>query len=232
MIYDEILKLTDDNNVQLAVSFKEEINRTMALGMTRYVVRNGSLSDGHEKITDAQRYYQSIKEMWTLGNSIESYKVQAMKAQADLYDTEEMQESTPSQKLRKQATILEAKNRLTYLLVNTEDLTRQLDEFNKVRLELKAEVEAKYPLGIEQAEEDNWKAVAQYRIARANMGYQEMLQHVPLNPIEKAKMGIELRRPDMTFWAAIGNQEVIEKKYHGDFERFLKEETLKQLENK
>ena len=234
MIYDEIIKLAEDNKVQLGVSFKEGINKTLALGMTRYVCRYGALSDGHEKITAAQRYYQAIKEMWTIANSIESNKISAMESQADLIDAEVefAHVESASNKLRAEAKVLRAKNKLTGHLVSIEDLTRQLDEFNKVRLELKNAVESKYPLGIEQAEEDNWKAVAQYRIARANMGYQEMLNHVPLNPIEKAKMGIMLKRPDMTYWAAIGNQELIESKYHGDFERFLKEETLKQLEKK
>ena len=42
MLYDEILKLADDNTVQLALSFKEGLNKDLSLGMTRYVCRYGT----------------------------------------------------------------------------------------------------------------------------------------------------------------------------------------------
>lgn len=186
MIYDKIVKLTDNKTVELALSFKEEINKTLALGMTRYVCRYGTLSDGHEKLTSAQIYFQAIKEMWGLGNSIEGYRIQSMELQADLMDAEEILVDSPSKQLRKDAAVLKAKTRLVSTLVSIEDLTRQLDEFNKVRLELKAEVEAKYPLGIEQAEEDNWKIVFEYRAMKGDY----KVQNIPLSQEVKAQMGI------------------------------------------
>lgn len=189
MEYEKILEIADSGNVELALSFKEEINKKLALGMTRYVCRYGTLSDGHEKLTEAQKYFQAIKEMWSLGTSMSFQKVSAMKAQADLLDAEESLEKAEkkSDKLRAEAKILEAKNALTISLVNIQDLERQLDEFNKVRLELAPIVEAMYPEGIEQAEEDSWKAVFEYRAMKGD----GTVQNIPLEPHTKAKLGVK-----------------------------------------
>lgn len=205
MEFDKILELLDDDKVQLAQSFKNEINKKLALGMTKYVCRYGTLSDGHEKITDAQRYFQAIKEMYMYGIELENQKVLAMEAQADLMDAEEALElaEKASDKIRAEAKIMKAKNMLTSCLVNIEDKKRCLEAFNEVRLELKDQVEAQYPNGIEQAEEDNWKAVAKYQIYKKKLGRQAELTHLPLHKETKAKMGLEMGAPEMAVWLGV-----------------------------
>ena len=219
MEYEKILEIADSGNVELALSFKEEINKKLALGMTRYVCRHGTLSDGHEKLTDAQKYFQAIKEMWSLGTSMSFQKVSAMKAQADLLDAEESLEKAEkkSDKLRAEAKILEAKNALTISLVNIQDLERQLDEFNKVRLELAPIVEAMYPEGIEQAEEDSWKAVFEYRAMKGDF----KVQNIPLRADKKAELGMNM-----------GNMEAIAPLYFSNKEKFNKSmEQLSKIHN-
>lgn len=212
MDYEKILELASDEKVELAKSFKDEINKTLALGMTRYVCRHGTLSEGHGKLTDSQIYYQSIKEMWGLSGSIESQKVISMRAQADLMDAEDKLSSAvkKSEILRAEADILDAKTKLTNALVTIQDQTRMLDEFNKVRLELKEKVEAQYPLGIEQAEPDNWKAVYKYKVLQKRAGYQEILAHVPLPKKEKTELGLDAGFPEAASWMATTDQNELE----------------------
>lgn len=225
--FDKILALTEDSKVELASSFKELLHKELTLGMTRYVCRYGTLSDAHDKITDAQRYYQSIREMYARANEISSQKALSMEAQADLIDAEELleQADTKSKKLRAEAKILKAKNALRNTLVTIEDSMRQLDEFNRVRLELKDKVQAQYPEGIEQAEPDNWKAVAEYKIARQNIGYHEALHHIPLEIKEKARLGLKYNKPELAYWLSFKEKELLETKYNGDLERLSFEET-------
>jgi len=175
--YNKVLELLNDDKIELAKSFKDQINKKLALGMTKYVCKNGTLSDGHEKITDAQRYFQSIKEMYYYSIELENQRVLAMEAQADLMDAEELINvaKKPSQKLRAEAKLLKAKTALTNCLVNIEDKKRCLSAFNEVREELKEKVESQYPEGIEQAEEDNWKAVARYRMYKKKLGLPQEL---------------------------------------------------------
>lgn len=220
MDYDKILELAEDNKVKLGLEFRKEIGKSLALGMTRYVCINGTLSDGHEKITDAQRYYQSVKEMYGLSNEITNQKINAMEAQADLMDAQIEFENAHAKNLdggaarllRAEAKILRAKSRLTNCLVSIEDSTRCLKAFNDVRLELKDKVEARYPEGIEQAEPDNWMAVAQYRALRQKSGHREMIQHVPLDPVTKAKLGMEADIPELVYWQALREQDVSKEK--------------------
>lgn len=205
MEYEKILEIAESGNVELALSFKEEINKKLALGMTRYVCRYGTLSDGHEKLTDAQKYFQAIKEMWSLGTSMSFQKVSAMKAQADLLDAEDSLKESKKESdiLRAKARILEAKNALTVSLVNIQDLERQLDEFNKVRLELAPVVEAMYPEGIEQAEEDSWKAVFEYRAMKGD----HKVQNIPLRTEIKAELGLNTGNIEAIAPLAFSNKE-------------------------
>lgn len=199
-IFKQIEGLTSDSRVELGQSMKELLNKELCLGMTRYVCRNGTLSDGHEKITPAQRYFQSIKEIWSISGSIKSTYSDSLIAQADLLDAKNMHEKTESERLRKKAAELKANDKLLSCLVMIEDQMRQLDEFNKVRLELQEEVRAKYPLGIEQAEKDGWAAVAKYRHLKRSIGYPEQMTHVPLDMETKARLGIEIGSPDLQLW--------------------------------
>lgn len=198
--FDKILSLASDEKVELGSSFKELMHKELCLGMTRYVCRYGTLGDGFEVVTDAQRYYQAIKEMWTRAGTIEELKAKAMEAQADLIDAdlELIDCQYRPTRLRVEAKKIRALSALTSALVQTEDTLRQLDEFNKVRLELKEKVQTKYPEGIEQAEPDHWRAVARYRALKETPGMaRELMTNIPMPLEEKARLGMEYKRPDM-----------------------------------
>lgn len=222
-VYDKILKLSESELVQLSQDFKNEINKNLHLGHSRYLVRYGVLSDGHDRVTPAQRYFASIKEMWMAGNSVNNERVRAMNAQADLMDAKEDLENAwkASDQLRAKAKILQAETQLTSALVNIEDLTRQLDEFNKVRLELKASVEAQYPEGVEQAELDNWMSVAKLKFIRQRSTGPERFTNVPLPPERKAELGYEMGRFDMIAPLAVAEPDkcaLIEQKFQEQVE--------------
>jgi len=197
-IFKRIDEIASSEEVRLAGELKELLHKELVLGQTRYVCRHGTLSDGHEKVTDAQRYYQSIREIYTIRSSMINTKARAMETQADLLDAKELPEETPSQKLRKKAAILSAEEALLSHLITVEDQARMIDEYNKVRLELMDKVRAKYPEGIEQAEADNWEAVFRYRMIKGKspMVAPERVDNVPLSPEHKARLGIEFQRVD------------------------------------
>jgi hypothetical protein len=233
---DKILSLANSESVRLGESFKELLNKELCLGMTRYVCRFGTLSDGHEKITNAQRYYQAIREMWNYANSIAETKCVALEAQADLLDAKEMSVAaeTESQSLRALVAVTRAERKLTSALVMIEDQMRCLDEFNKVRLELKDEIQTKYPNGIEQSEHDNWVAVAEYRAKNRSISHNQNLTHVPLDPITKAEIGLQLDAPEMTAWLSGLEKDAIQQLSGGNLSKFIaiaKQHQAKQIEN-
>lgn len=232
--FNKILAITEDSRVELAASFKELLHKELTLGMTNYVCKYGTLSDGHDKITDSQRYYQAIREMYNRANEIANQKVISMTAQADLIDAEEELDKaeTKSQKLRAEAKILQAKNALRNSLVYGEDTLRQLNAFNEVRLELQDKVRAQYPEGIEQAEPDNWRALTEYKIARQKAGHIEMLQHMPMPSEEKAKLGVQSGIPELYFWEAVNNKDEIMNKFGGDMRKYIQHKEQLKLENK
>lgn len=203
---EKIIELTDDERVTLGQSMKDLLNKELCLGMTRYVCRYGTLSDGFEKFTPAQRYYQAIREMYYKSNSIKAGKVRAMLAQADFMDAQdnleyvlEHDKSSASNKLRAEAKLMECTNNLGEILVQIQDDIRQLDEFTSVYKELQDEVRSKYPNGVEQAEPDNWRAVAEYRYLKSktnDLGKADMAA-VPLPMEEKAALGVRYQRADM-----------------------------------
>jgi hypothetical protein len=205
--YEKILELTDDSRVELATPFRDMIGKQFCLGMTKYVAQNGTLSDGHEIITDADRYFQANKEIYVLRNSMLEYRVLAMRAQADLLDAKHRRElaTKQSEELRADADILSAQNRLFTALVSVEDSKRVYDAFVEVRNELAPKVMAQYPDGIEQAQEDIYLARAKYRHLKRNMGYPENLTHIPLEKETKAKLGLDLQSPDLCAWAIVSD---------------------------
>lgn len=199
--YESILRLSQDDKVELSESFKELIGKELCFGETRYMVRHGVLSEGHLRLTPAQRYYASIKEMWVAGQSIRRNKATAMIAQADLLEAQEQLETAekPSQKMRWEGKSLQAKETILDCLVSIQDTTRKLDELNKIRLELQPEVQSKYPEGIEQSEKDNWKVVAEHQA----MISPQPLSWIPLEREEKAKLGLKYKRTDLMAWDAV-----------------------------
>jgi hypothetical protein len=211
--YEKVLELVDSEQVELATSFKSLLHKELVLGQTRWVCRYGTLSDGHEKITDAHRYYQAIKEMYALSGSIRLQKASAMLAQADLLDAQELeaQATKASDKLRAQGKALQAQEQMLTALVTIEDQLRMLDEYDKVRLELKPIVQAQYPQGIEQAERDNWLAVAEYRMLKQQVpgNAPERLDNVPLDPLTKAQYGLHAGRMDAIAPLLVGKKELV-----------------------
>ena len=221
--YEKLLQITDNDTIHLADSFKELLHKKLCLGMTRYVCRNGTLSDGHEKITPAQRYFQSIKEMHGLASNIRLMKIQAMEYQADLLDAEVAwaEAKSKSEELRAQSKLLMAQEKILGALITVEDQMRQLDEFNKVRQELEEFVESKYPDGIEQSEEDNWTAVAEYRSLLRQLGNPQNMTHVPLSQKKKAEVGLANNAIDLAAWMLVDSKAEIEADFGGDFKKFL-----------
>ena len=158
------------------------------MGMTRFVCWNGTLGEGFEKLTDAQKYYQAVKETYVRACELRRLKARAKEAYADFIEAKREIELAKGEvaQLRAEAKFELAELAAFELLVSAEDTLRQLDEFNKVRLELQDKVRAQYPGGIEQAEPDNWAAVMQYRMATGGN-----LPSVPLPPDAKQKIGLE-----------------------------------------
>lgn len=194
--------LIGDEKVQEGLDLpKIYLHKWLTLGQTKYVCEYGTLSDGHEKITAAQRYAQAIKEQYYLCQNISGQKALALEAQADILDSEATLDTakTPQDTLRAQAKKLNAQARLSSALVTVEDQMRMLEVYVRIRNELGPIVEAQYPEGIEQAEEDNWIAVAEYRHAKDKTPglAREIMSNLPLPPKLKAALGVVMGRPDM-----------------------------------
>jgi hypothetical protein len=190
----DILKQIDDmvnsTGVQFGLEIPKDLHTRLVIHQTRHVCRYGTLSDGFEKLTDAQRYYQAIRELYSLAQNIAQQQALAFGFQADILDAEEALASAQkeSEKLRAKSQLFLARGRLQNALVIIKDQMRMVDEYNKIREELAPAVEAKYPGGIEQAEMDNWKAVYEYRKLSGDF---HNVANIPLPPVEKAKLGVE-----------------------------------------
>jgi hypothetical protein len=223
MIFDEILNLSNSTEVKLSKDFANELDTELYLGMSSYVIKNGTLSDGFECLDDTARYYQSKKEMWNIGASIREQEVIAMEAQAELLDAEEelKEAKIKSDILRARARIMRAENRLASALVTVKDSMRQLKAFNEVREELAPIVKAKYK-SIEEYEPERWKNILKYRIEKRRTGYyQENLVHVPLDPVEKARIGIEMNSPDATLYLKYKEKEALKHLAHDDIRELV-----------
>jgi hypothetical protein len=173
--------------------------------VTKYVCRYGTLSDGHDKITESQIYYQAIREAYQRAQTMRDYKCVALESQADQMDALNLLEQSvnKSDKLRAEAKLIRATASLQNSLVQAEDCKRQMDEFLLVVSELQESIRAKYPNGIEQAEPDNWKAVAEYKAAMQEItGISQHLNHLPMPQKIKASLGIDLGKPEMVAWYA------------------------------
>lgn len=201
-IYDKLLELTDSDTIQLAVDFRKSIGKELVLGQTRFMCRYGTLSAGHEKLTQSQQYWQSIKEMHTLASNMRMMRAQAMINQAKIIRAQRKLDAATDQadKLEAEGELALAQENLFGNLTTVEDQTRMLDEYNKIRLELKPIVEAQYPEGIEQAERDNWEAVIKHRINQRRAGFPERLTHVPMDKETAARIGLDTNSPDLYSW--------------------------------
>ena len=221
--YDKILELADDKTLKLTNELKELLGTELYLGMSNYVCEHGTLSEGFEKITDAQRYYQAVKECYSYNDSIMETKASAMKAQANfqLYKVlDTLFGWMPIVGLYTKSNLMTATNRIKGLLITIEDQLRILKAFNKVREELLPKVRAQYK-NIEEAEPDNWAAVLKYRMARQKIGKPEFLNHVPMPKEQKADLGLKYGAPEAVMWLAIEKEEDINKGFNGDIKRYL-----------
>lgn len=220
--YDRILELANDNTLKLSSEIKELLGTELYLGMSNYVCKNGTLSEGFEKITDAQRYYQAVKECYTYGDSISETKATAMKAQANVQFYTLMNKLfgwLPIVKLYTMSNLMTSTQRLKSLLVTIEDQLRIFKAFNEVREELLPSVRAKYKT-LEEAEPDNWEAVLKYRIVRQKLGKQEFINHVPIEMNKKAELGIKYGCTEALLWLSIDKEEEINK-FGGDIAKYL-----------
>ncbi len=233
--FEKILEITSDTKVSLSNEIKETLNKELALGMTRFVCRWGTLSDGFDKLTESQRYYQAIREAYQRANELKRLQANAKMAQADLIDAQsaEALATGESERLRAVAKRELAELSLFELLVSAEDTLRQLDEFNKIRLELQDRVRSDYPLGIEQAELDNWRTVTEYKAAQKQLGISVgPLTHMPLPPDVKAQIGFENNAQELSLWHIIANKERIKIEFDGDVSKFLESSLNLKIEGK
>jgi hypothetical protein len=199
--FTKLLQIADSETIRESSELpKVQLHKWLVLGQTEYVCRFGTLSDGHEKITDSQRYGQAIKEMYYLALNIKGQKAVAKRAQAKLIRAEAKLANALSEadRLDAEADKEEAESQLASALVTVEDQMRMVKTYEQVRRELGPIVEAQYPEGIEQAELDNWTAVYKYRMeAEKTPGMARQLTfNIPLPPEEKAKLGIQYGRMD------------------------------------
>lgn len=199
--YQKILEITDGAPIELSDELSALLNKELCLGMTRHVCRYGTLGDGFEKYTPAQKYYQAVKECYVRSCELRRMRAQAKELAADLIDAQSHMDALGDMaavqfKLRAESKLERAQLDLSSCLVNIQDTLRQFDEFKKVALELRDTVRAQYPEGIEQAEVDNWKTVMVSRIG-LQKGVEE-LKSIPLDFETKYLIGRETGRLDIT----------------------------------
>lgn len=211
MDFNKLFQITDDTKLTLSDEMKELLNKELCLGMTRWVCRHGTLGDGFEKLTDAQKYYQAVKEVWTRANELKRVRANAKKSYADFLEAKAKLEKaqTEIEILRATAEVELSELSALELLAHAEDVLRQLDEFNNVRLELQERVRAQYPGGIEQAEPDSWRTVMKYRLLKTGVpGALNDTTSVPLPFEEKFRIATEIKdRPDLAAPLLLSNLE-------------------------
>lgn len=197
MEFKRIFEITSDQKIGLADELKQLLHTELCMGMTRFVCRYGTLGDGFEKLTDAQKYYQAVKEVYVRSCELKRSRANAKRAYAEYIEAkaELAQADNEIKRLKAESKVELAELSALELLVHAEDTLRQMDEFNKVRLELQDSVRAQYPEGIEQAEPDSWKAVMEYRLSKLGMpGENYNFSSIPLPLEEKQKIGLEFEK--------------------------------------
>jgi hypothetical protein len=216
--FNTIMKILDSEEVQNSKSVRDLIGTELYFGQSNWVCEYGTLSDGHEKITPSQRYYQSLKEIYAISNSLILSRADALEAQAELLDAEDFLKIAISTGIEKdlfkaEAKILRAKQKLMSAEDRVKDQLRILNAYQKVRKELENKVREKYPLGIEQAEQDNWIAVYEYRMLKEKTPgiSRQQTDNIPLSPIAKAQLGFKHGRLDSIAPLAITDRESCER---------------------
>jgi hypothetical protein len=215
MGFDKIVEIANSKEVLEGVELpKVHLHKWLVLGQTDYLCENGTLSDGHEKLTDAQKYAQALRELYYISFGIQEAECTAMIAQADILEAEEeiadaAKYGHKADEIRAQAKLKRAKSVMVRCAVEVEDRSRMAKFYYKKIHELKPTVEAKYPGGIEQAEQDNWETVAMYRLEKEKTPglAKERMDHIPLPAERKAILGYATGRFDLIAPLKVSNEE-------------------------
>lgn len=234
--FERLVEFAKSEDVETGVSLpKAKLHSWLVLGQTEYLCENGTLSDGHEKFTDAQKYAQSLKELYYISLSVKEAEAAAMLAQADLLEArdDEGRALTPADRLRSQAKQIRAQTQLASQLTAVEDKMRMVRFYARKVKELGAKVEAQYPGGIETAEQDNWEAVARYRLEKEKTPglAKERLDHIPLPAERKAILGYASGRMDAIAPLMISNESRC-REIAQAFERAFENQQKRELESK
>lgn len=222
--FDAILKLTESDLVNAGIELpKIQLHKWLVFGQTDYLCRYGTLSDGHEKFTPAQKYAQALREYYGLAENSKRMKAQAKIAMADYLDAKSALDASVSaaEKLRNEGKMELAEAQLTTCLVTAEDQMRMIKTYAAVCNELGPVVEKQYPNGIEQAEMDNWVAVAKYRNIAGGITGNARMDNIPLPAHIKAELGMAYQRVDMVAPLMVEREKEIRELPTGSVAEFL-----------
>lgn len=200
--FNEILKITEADQVKLSEKFREKIHTHLILGHTRFVVRHSMLGEGHNRISDPMRYYSAIKEAWVRSQSMKADKAKAMIVQAELIEHDKKYNDAVEcgdkvEALKQKGYRLQKQTSLESILVSCEDRSRELDELQLIIKELGPTVEAQYPGGIEEFEERHWVEIYEYehRKAQALGKPKPDLRHIPMTDAKRMEMAEKWQAP-------------------------------------
>lgn len=169
-VVNQIVDMQKDERVKEGQELRSLLRKDFTLGMTRYVCRNGTLGEGHECLTLAEKYAQACREYYVRSFEAATQSAQAKKQYAayltakDKYETAR-ETGGAAARLESEADMEIAQLGLMRAEDNAKDLMDQLDEFRKVVHELRPKFREMYPEGIEQAEPDNWQTRLSYRMS-------------------------------------------------------------------
>lgn len=190
-----ITEIKDRPNVQEGLNLLEEVNKKLVLGQTKYMCKHGTLSDGHDYYSNAQRYFQAIREAYRVSTNIHESYCAAMEAQANRIDAQEAWNvaKTPQECLRAEAKFKRAEAQLKELTLNVQNRIKMLEAYQEVIHELGPEMDERYPEGIEQAQEDLWSDLF---VGKMLKDPKARIDNIPLDPVTKAKLGLKWNRWD------------------------------------
>lgn len=229
--FDKILEIADDKTVQLTDEIKQLLGTELQFGMSNYVCKNGTLSEGFDKITPAQRYYQAVKECYTYSNAIQDLKAQALMEHGGykIYTFLRKYFSwLPIVGWWIKGKAMYAERKISSILMELEDKKRIIGAFNEERLKLMPEVRSRYKC-IEESEPDNWRAVLKYKMARQAIGKNEFINHVPMPSNEKAKLGIQYGSAEATLWFQVEKENELKGLTQDDLLKLASDNKIVQL---
>jgi hypothetical protein len=179
----------------------KHINKWLHIHQTKYVTLYGTLSDGHGRITAAQIYSGALREAYSTAQSIETCAINAKRAYAKMLKAQDQINKAENEwdKIQAECDLLEAEKAMEGQRLNAESLKYMLEAHTEVINKLGPSVTAQYS-SFEASEKDNWMQTAKYWNDEKKSGYIKQMQSLPLDPMSKAKLGIETHNPEMTLW--------------------------------